>query len=78
MKEYRKTIELNDDDYLFVELGPKPGVPAWHCQSSPSRYPFPDEAAATQFARAHKIEDPSRDVVLRLPDGRGWNGKEWV
>ncbi|AGR46487.1 hypothetical protein ODIN_73 [Mycobacterium phage Odin] len=66
MKEYRKTLELSaDTNYTFVELGPVAGMPRWHEQSQPSRWPFPSPEAAERFAAANRAQYPGREVVVR-------------
>lgn len=65
LAEYRKTIELDPDTkYHWVQLGPIPGLPDWHVQSQPSRWPFPTPEAAMRFAKAHKERDPLREVAV--------------
>jgi len=77
IEKYRRTVELDRDaEYHYVELGPIPGKPGWHEQAKPSSYAFPSVEAATRFAQGHK--EPGRSVLIRFPDGRGWNGKAWV
>ncbi|ASJ79582.1 hypothetical protein SEA_GEMMA_71 [Mycobacterium phage Gemma] len=71
-------IASTETEYWNVHMGPKPGLPAWHVLTQPSRTPFPTLEAATRFAKAHKQIDPTRDIVIEYPDGRKWNGKEWV
>ncbi|AFQ97374.1 hypothetical protein FGG47_gp28 [Mycobacterium phage Rebeuca] len=79
MTEYRKGIALDTEtEYHHVEMGPIPGLPSWHTSAQPSRWPFPSLTAATRFAQAHKAKEPQREVVIAYPDGRRWNGKEWV
>ncbi|AAC18510.1 hypothetical protein SEA_LAKES_75 [Mycobacterium phage Lakes] len=79
MKEYRKTLDLSTGtSYTYVELGPIPDMPKWHQSAQPSRWPFPTPEAAFRFARAHSEERPDREVIIAYPDGRRWNGKEWV
>ncbi|ATW60668.1 hypothetical protein SEA_BLACKMOOR_66 [Mycobacterium phage Blackmoor] len=63
-QSYRKSLTLStESEYWFVELG-----------SGDSEYPFPSVAAATRFGQGHTHRAP----VIRYPDGRRWNGKEWV
>jgi len=76
-------VTIGTDDHHFVEMGPKPAVegvptPSWHPLYTPSRHPFPSWPAALAFAKHHKSLDPDRDVVIALPDGRRWDGTEWV
>ncbi|ATN92201.1 hypothetical protein SEA_TIPSYTHETREX_72 [Mycobacterium phage TipsytheTRex] len=78
-KEYRKTLDLNPEtSYTYVEMGPIPDMPSWHIQAQPSRFPFPTPEAALRFAQAAAVRDPGRDVVIAYPDGRRWNGQEFV
>ncbi|WXX09778.1 hypothetical protein [Mycobacterium phage MS619] len=69
MKEYRTSIEVEDQGSTYVELGPIPELPPWHVQSHPSRWPFPKEKAAFRFAEATKADHPNREVVVATPDG---------
>ncbi|ACE79995.1 hypothetical protein Pukovnik_69 [Mycobacterium phage Pukovnik] len=71
MKEYRTTLELDPEtSYTYVELGPIPELPLWHCQAHPSRFPFPKEKAAFRFAEAQRYDHPNREVVVATPDGQ--------
>ncbi|BBC43629.1 hypothetical protein PBI_AN9_75 [Mycobacterium phage AN9] len=79
MSEYRKTIELDaSSEYTFVELGPIEDMPKWHHAAQPSRWPFPTPEAALQFARGESERHQREYVIIAYPDGRRWNGKEWV
>ncbi|AHJ88724.1 hypothetical protein PBI_RHYNO_66 [Mycobacterium phage RhynO] len=71
--EYRKSItHSTETDYWHVDMGPRDHL------NGPGSYPFPTVEAATRFAQSHKARDPHRDIVIRYPDGRCWNGKEWT
>ncbi|AFU20690.1 hypothetical protein SEA_CHUPACABRA_64 [Mycobacterium phage Chupacabra] len=64
MTEYRKGVTLSTEtEYWHVELG-----------GGEVAYPFPSVEAATRFAQGHTHRAP----VIRFPDGRRWNGKEWL
>ncbi|AHJ86685.1 hypothetical protein CRB1_74 [Mycobacterium phage CRB1] len=65
MKEYRKTIVTEDRGSTFVELGPIAGMPSWHQQAQPSRWPFPTPEAAERFAAAARERHPGREVNVR-------------
>ncbi|APD17413.1 hypothetical protein PBI_ACHEBE_65 [Mycobacterium phage Achebe] len=72
-QSYRRSINIEaGNEYWFVDMGRRDPI------NGPGSYPFPDVDAATRFARSHKARDPEREVVIRYPDGRRWNGKEWV
>ncbi|ASZ75237.1 hypothetical protein PBI_MISSWHITE_71 [Mycobacterium phage MissWhite] len=79
MKTHKKTLDLSSEsEYTFVEMGPIPDLPPWHQQSHPSRFPFPTPEAAQRFAQAAAVRHPGREVVIAYPDGRRWNGQEFV
>lgn len=66
MKEYRTTLDLDPETkYSYVEMGPIEGMPAWHEQSQPSRYPFPTPEAAERFAASHRAQYPGREINVR-------------
>lgn len=70
---YRRSVEVDrDKDYYIVHLGAIAGSP------EPSSYPFPTLGAAAIFADTHARKDPGRDIVIEYPDGRKWNGQEFV
>jgi len=70
MTEYRKDVTHKpDSEYAWVELGPIPGLPEWHQQSQPSRYPFPTGVAAVKFATNNKAEWPERTIHVVFLDG---------
>ncbi|WKW87284.1 hypothetical protein SEA_CHARGERPOWER_69 [Mycobacterium phage Chargerpower] len=56
-------------DYTWVEMGPVPEMPLWHHLTQPSRYPFPTERAAFQFANTEKGKRPDRKVRVLTTDG---------
>lgn len=73
------TLVTGQDEYWHVDMGPIPDKPEWHRQMYASQsYPFPTVEAATGFAQAHKEKYPGREVLIRFPDGRRWDGKQWV
>ncbi|BBC53782.1 hypothetical protein PBI_JF4_67 [Mycobacterium phage JF4] len=73
------TVHPTETEYWRVQMGPIPDRPRWHqALYAKQSYSFPSVEAATRFAKAHKEKDPGRDIVIEYPDGRRWNGKEWV
>ncbi len=79
LEKYRRTVSVDrDTEYHYVTLGPKTDVPEWHTLSTESRHPFPTLRAATAFAKVHKREDPQRFVTIDYPDGRRWDGRQWL
>ena len=78
MNEYRKAVELDgDQEYWFVSMGPIPRLKNW-AFNTPVNYPFPSVEAATRFAQMHKGLNPDRVVTIDYPDGRRWDGKQWI
>lgn len=71
MKEYRKSIPLNQDSqHWFVELGPIPSTPDWHSAIYYNNsYPFPSLEAARRFAFDARGRHWQRDIAIRFPDG---------
>ncbi|ALF02217.1 hypothetical protein SEA_LADYBIRD_76 [Mycobacterium phage LadyBird] len=65
MKEYRKALDLESEGSTFVELGPIEGMPPWHQQAQPSRWPFPSKVAAERFAAGERERHPGREVNVR-------------
>lgn len=61
-----------------VELGPIPGLPDWHQQSTPSSYPFPTTRSGMAFAKANQAAHPDRVVIIEFSDGRRWDGTKWL
>lgn len=58
---------LGGDSYFHVNMGPVPGKPPWHEQSSPSSYAFPTLAAAERFADDHHELEPQREIWITPP-----------
>jgi len=83
MKEFRRDVPLSHDTkYWFVEMGPIPGMPAWHADIyQSSSYPFPSEEAARRFAMDVRERDWKREAWIRYPDGSRRKvpliGKDW-
>lgn len=76
-------LVVDGDHYFYVSMGPKPTIegqptPKWHPLAEPVRYPFPTLRSAAVFAKVHKRIDPAREVAIDYPDGRRWDGRQFI